>query len=67
VLYLADKLVQGEKVVTLKERFTVSLDRHAHEPAVLDRIAERCKAAQAVQTRLEKALGCSLSEVMKSL
>jgi hypothetical protein len=67
VLYLADKLVQGERIVTLKERFSGALVRHAHDPAILARIAARLKTAQAVQIRLENALGRSLSELMKSL
>ena len=67
VLYLADKMVQGERIVTLKERFCGALDRHAHEPAILERVAGRLKTAQAVQTRLENALGRSLSEVVKNV
>jgi len=67
VLYLADKLVRGDRMVTLKERFAVALERHAHEPEILRRIAERMKTSQAVQTRLEKALGRSLPEVLQSI
>ena len=67
VLYLADKLVQGERIVSLKERFNSTLERHVHEPAIMEKIALRLKTAQTVQTRLESALGQSLSEVLKSL
>jgi len=67
LLYLADKLVQGERLVTLKERFSGALERHAHEPAILKRVVERLQTAQAVQARLESALGRSLSEVLKSV
>lgn len=64
VLYLADKLVLGERCVSLEERFRVSMERHAHEPAALAGIARRLETARAIRKRLESALGRNLAEVV---
>lgn len=64
LLYLADKLVQGEHLVTLAERFRSTLERHAHDPAITRNITGRLQAALIIQTRLEATLGCSMTEVL---
>ncbi|NVN93629.1 MAG: NTP transferase domain-containing protein, partial [Desulfuromonadales bacterium] len=66
LLYLADKLVQGEHLVTLAERFRTTLERHSHDPAITKKITDRLQAALTIQTRLEATLGCSMTEVLKS-
>ncbi len=67
VLYLADKLVQGERRVPLEDRFRVVMERHAHEPAILGNIVGRLKTAQLIQRRLEAVLGRSMAEVIDTL
>lgn len=64
LLYLADKLVQGERRVTLAERFRPMQERHAADPSIFRSISDRFKAALIIQTRLEGTLGCSLAEVI---
>jgi CTP:molybdopterin cytidylyltransferase MocA/HD superfamily phosphodiesterase len=66
VLYLADKLFQGERRVSLAERFSAALERHAHEPAVVGKITGRLKNAKQIQRRLEMVTGLSLEEVVKT-
>ncbi len=65
LLYLADKLVQGERRVTLAERFQAALERHSHEPAIFKKVNDRLKTAVIIKTRLEATLGCSMEEVIK--
>lgn len=64
LLYLADKLVQGERRVTLAERFQAALERHSHDPVIFKKVSDRLKAARTIQTRLEAIIGCSMEEVI---
>jgi HD superfamily phosphohydrolase YqeK len=67
VVYLADKLVQGERRVPLAERFRATMERHAHDPAILGNIAGRLKTALNIETRLEAVLGRPLAEVIGTI
>jgi hypothetical protein len=64
VLYLADKMVQGERRLAPKERFRAKMARYAGDPAMLDIIAGRLKNALAIQSRIETILGRPLAEVI---
>lgn len=64
VLYLADKLVRGERVVSLAERFRPMLERHTHEPSVIRSIAGRLRTARTVRKRLENVLGFPLEKLI---
>jgi len=57
VLYLADKLVCGERRVSLTERFSQALERHAGHPEISEKVRGRLVAAQVIQHRLESMLG----------
>jgi CTP:molybdopterin cytidylyltransferase MocA len=56
LLFLADKLVQGERRVSLEERFGPARRRHRRDPAVRSGIERRRQTAQTILNRLEKAL-----------
>jgi len=64
VLYLADKMVQGERRVPPAERFRSKMERYAGDPDILDIIDGRMKNALAIQRRIETMLGRSLAEVI---
>ncbi len=64
LLYLADKLSQGDRRVTLKERFQKALERYANDPVISRKVTERLEKAITIQARLETALGCSLAEMI---
>jgi len=66
VLYLADKLLRGERLLPLAERFRYKLERYADEPVILAKVSTRLKNAQAIQKRIESKLARSLEKVMKS-
>jgi CTP:molybdopterin cytidylyltransferase MocA len=64
VIYLADKMVQGERRVSPAERFQAKMERYADDPDILDMITGRLKTALAIRKRIETKLGRSLTEVI---
>jgi hypothetical protein len=62
ILFLADKLVQGEQRVSLAERFAQAADRFCNDLQVKAKIAARMATAQAIQQRMEQLWGRSLTE-----
>jgi putative nucleotidyltransferase with HDIG domain len=63
VLYLADKLVLGERRVSLRERFAKTGDRFRNDPQVREKIAARKGNAEIVRQQIEQLLGRPLTEV----
>ena len=66
VLYLADKMVQGERRLSPAERFRAKMERYADDPDILDIIKGRLKSALAIQRRIETILGRPLAEVIST-
>jgi molybdenum cofactor cytidylyltransferase len=64
VIYLADKLVQGELLLPLEERFRKKMERHADEPDILDNVSARLKTAREIRSRIELRLGRTLEETL---
>ena len=67
VVYLADKLVQDDRLVGLDERFAVRLERHAGDAAALEGVRARREEARLVQARVEAALGRPLGRPVRRL
>jgi hypothetical protein len=65
ILYLADKMVCGENLVDIEERFRLKLERYCEEPAILDRINKRLKVAWEIKRRIERSLGSPLENALK--
>jgi CTP:molybdopterin cytidylyltransferase MocA len=63
IVFLADKLVLGERTVTLEERFAPRLREFGDDPRALAAVQSRLAAAQAVRARVEAALGRPLTPV----
>jgi molybdenum cofactor cytidylyltransferase len=60
IVYLADKFVRGEKLVTIEERY-----HHPDwTPEVQKRVLERRKVALSVKREFENLIGCSLEKVI---
>lgn len=57
VLYLADKLYQGETRVRLEERFAPALVRFANHPEALAGVMRRYGDAQAIMSAVEAKIG----------
>lgn len=64
VLFLADKLVAGDRVVGLEDRFAERLARHCSDGAALAAVQGRLELAQCVQQRVERALGGALASLL---
>jgi molybdenum cofactor cytidylyltransferase len=64
VIYLADKLVQGERLIPLEERFRKRMERHADDPDILDKVSARLKTAREIRSRIELRLGRTLEEAL---
>lgn len=58
VVYLADKFVDGDRVVTLDQRFLKKRDAFRDDPAALRSIEENYRIAQKLQRIVENAIGC---------
>ena len=67
VVFLADKLVQGDRVVGLEERFAVRLIRHRGDPAALAAVRRRKAQAETVLANVEKVLGRPTADVLPAL
>jgi molybdenum cofactor cytidylyltransferase len=66
VVYLADKLVHGDRVVGLDERFAARLDRHRGDPPALAAVRARKAEADHVLACAEKLLGRPVAEVLRA-
>jgi len=64
IVYLADKLVRGENVVTLDQRFVPALTRFSNNPHALHAVQRRMATAQAVVLAVETQLGAPLASVI---
>jgi putative nucleotidyltransferase with HDIG domain len=56
IVYLADKLMTGERPVTIEERFEAAFRRFADDPAALEAAERRLSTAKAVSLAVETRL-----------
>jgi probable phosphoglycerate mutase len=64
MVYLADKLVQGTRVVGLEARFAARLERYAGDAAAREGVLARREEARRVLRSVERALGAPVREVL---
>jgi len=64
VVYLADKLVEGDRLVGLDARFAARLERFARYPAALAGATARRDEAERVLRRVEGLLGRPVADVL---
>lgn len=57
ILYLADKLVKEDKVISLNQRFNSSFDKYKDSPEALSKIKNRRDAAYKIIKKIEAATG----------
>ena len=65
LVYLADKLVQGDCIVSLEERFRRARQRYASDPLAAAAIDAHQAKAQRISEKLERVLGKELSQIVK--
>jgi putative nucleotidyltransferase with HDIG domain len=63
-VFLADKTMQGNQRVSVKERFEAGLKKYGRDPAARMAIQRRLENALAVQKRVEAALGRCIEEIV---
>ncbi|GAB6039133.1 NTP transferase domain-containing protein [Fundidesulfovibrio butyratiphilus] len=64
VVYLADKLASGDRMVDVAARFQEKLDRFAADPEAVAAITGRRDRALAMRARIEAETGLSLGEIL---
>jgi molybdenum cofactor cytidylyltransferase len=64
IVFLADKLAAGDRLVDLEERFGRKMDKYGRDPDVAAAIARRRDNARRVQAKVETAAGRSLMTII---
>ena len=67
ILYLADKLTEGDKVVGLLRRFAAVAERYPDDLQAQRNITERLKKAETIQRKLEKLAGQPVAALISGL
>ncbi|MBN1322008.1 MAG: histidine phosphatase family protein [Thermoleophilia bacterium] len=57
LLYLADKLVSGDRVLSIADRTAEALDRYGQDPESVRAVQTRMRAARSIADRVETILG----------
>ena len=64
IVYLSDKLVRGEEIVTIDQRFQAAFERFRDDPAAFQAAQIRNETVKAVVLAVEKQIGVPLANVM---
>ncbi len=64
IVHLADKLVDGSKLVSLPQRFNAKLKKFAHDPTVSEKINRRRCAALTIQDNVERVCGSTIQRML---
>ncbi len=67
IVYLADKFVKGDKLVSLEERYQSSFNRCGSNPEVEAIVLQRQKRAKSVKEELDRILGYPLEQIIDNL
>lgn len=65
LVYLADKYIRRNQIVSLDERFRSKFERHANEPEILKNVTRRKYDAAIVAALIEKTLGSSMAHTIQ--
>ena len=66
LVFLADKLVAGDRLVSLDERFGSALRRFGSDPAVAENIRKKLSTARTVQREIEMLLHCPVESLLNA-
>ena len=64
IVFLADKYVQGDRLVPLESRYQAKLEKYGADPEVRTAIQGRRERAETVRDRVEAATGRSLAGIL---
>ena len=66
IVYLADKLVLEDQIISLRARFSGPLEQYKNDPEVLRNISQRLSHAEQIQTRIEQRIKMPLHDLWKA-
>ncbi len=66
IVYLADKLVIEDRIISLQDRFAVPLEQHKNDQMVISNIKRRFNDAEKIQTRIEEIIKIPLHDLWKT-
>jgi molybdenum cofactor cytidylyltransferase len=64
LVYLADKLTDGDRLVSLEARFSRAREKFVEHPEIMAAVAKRLEAARIIKNRLEEVLGIALEDLL---
>jgi molybdenum cofactor cytidylyltransferase len=65
IVYLADKMMSGDRLVSVEERFRERMESSAEDAIVHDAVIGRLRNAQLIRKRVENFLGKPFNDVLK--
>jgi HD superfamily phosphohydrolase YqeK len=66
IVYLADKLVGGNTVANLRQRFAANLEKYGHDPEAAANIDRRLQAALTIRDKVERIAGQPVDLILKT-
>ena len=66
ILYLADKMTKGDRIVGLDARFREAMERHGDDPEAREAIERRSASAGRIRRRVESAVGQPLERLLEA-
>jgi molybdenum cofactor cytidylyltransferase len=67
IVYLADKLVIGDKLVDLEQRFARKMEKYGKNPDAAAAIARRRDTARCIRAKVERMAGMDLEAILKAV
>ena len=64
IVYLADKLVAGTSLVSLKQRFDAKRKKYGHDPKISEKIDQRQRAALTIQGKVEQTSDQTIGQLL---
>jgi hypothetical protein len=65
IVYLADKLMEGDRLMRLSERYAMKLKKYDHDPRVAKNIRRRWRSAMTIQVKVEQTTGSTIEQILK--
>jgi len=63
VVFLADKMVKGKYIVSVKDRFAAALKKYQGDPQACAAVAKRLRQAELIMLKIEKIIGRPVESV----
>ena len=63
VVFLADKCIHEDRIISMEERFQAKLRKYGADPGACQDILKRWRTVLESQQRVEALMGCSIHEI----